>query len=189
MAFVSFCTPAQLILQYDSRRVRELASDSGSPVAEADIATNSVLLNALGRATEMILSACRVSEEYTEEELQALALDSDNLGVGYQLRGLCADLAFGLLVMRRGTGAADLDRLSPAFAAAQRTLQMIEDGSRIFARYGREIDAEPNADAGNPRTADLTQQTTTPTNSWAAAATSRLIPSSPLNGNTSYPPA
>lgn len=175
----SFATPAQLILQYDSRRVRELASDSGTPVAVADIATNEVLLHVLGRATEMVLAAARVGEEYTEEDLQELA---DSATSGYELRGIVCDLAFGLLVMRRGTGAADLDRLSPAFGAAQRTLQLISDGARIFSR----IDDGLHAEAGNPRTVNLNEQTTTPVDSWAAAANRRLIPTSPLNGPSGY---
>jgi hypothetical protein len=157
-------------LAYDVRRLKELCSDSGTPVATGDLSADPVLSHALNRATEMVLSAARVGEEYTEEDLQELA---DSSTAGYDLRGLVCDLAYGLLVMRRGTGAADMDRLSPAFGAAQRTLQAISDGSRIFSR----IDGGQHADAGTPRTADLTTQTTTPSTSFAAAASRRLIPS------------
>ncbi len=176
----SFADPSDLVTFYDGRRVRELASDSGTPVATGDIATDEVLLAVLARATEAILMSVRVGERYTEDELQELADSADSWS---GITGLTCDLAFGYLVMRRGTGAADLDRLSPAFGAAQRTLQLLEEGALIFAR----IDGDQHPDAGNPRTADLSQQTTTPTNSWAAAATQRLIPSSPLNGNLNYP--
>lgn len=172
----SFATPAQLILAYDSRRCRELASDTGNPVAVGSVDTDPVLLAVLARATEMVLMSVRQGKEYSEAELQTLA-DSATAGAG--LRGIVTDLAFGLLVMRRGTGAADLDRLSPAFGAAHRTLQLLEDGELVFPR----IDGEEHEDAGLPRTADLTQQTTTPTDSWSAAATTSLLPSSRNTSN------
>lgn len=167
----SFADTSDLTVYYDSRRVRELCSDTGVPIAEGDLATNAVALAALARATEMVLMAVRQGDEYSEDELQTLA-DDDDTGAG--LRGLVCDLAFGVLVMRRGIAASDQDRLSPAYRSAQQTLQLISAGELIFPR----IDGEEHADAGKPRAADLTQQATTPLDGWAKSVNYAIIPSS-----------
>jgi hypothetical protein len=177
---MAFATSAHLILQYDTRRIQELCSDTGTPVSAGSLSSNGVIEWVLERATEMILMSARQGDEYSEDELQTLSDDTDS---GYSIRGLTCDIAFGLLVMRRGTGVADLDRLSPAYGQAMRTLKALEEGSLIFPR----ISGDEHSDAGVPRTADLTQQTTTPTDSWAAQATARLLPST---GRINfYPPA
>jgi hypothetical protein len=176
----SFLTADEFIKRYDVRRTCELLSDTGTPVSAGSLSSNTNLEALLGEATEMVLSAAAVAEEYSETELQTLA---DSTTSGFLLRRLVADLTFGLLVSRRATSAADMDRLAPQWKFAQYHLQQIADGVRIFPR----ISGGEHEDAGNPRTADLTQQTTTPTDSWAAQATSRLLPSS---GRINfYPPA
>jgi phage gp36-like protein len=172
----SFADPADLIVHYDSRRVCQLASDNNAPIAVGDIDTDPVVLAMLARATETILSHVRKGDKYSEEELQALA---DSATSGAMLTGLTCDLAFAYLVMRRGTGASDLDRLSPHYRMALQTLEDIAAGSEVFAR----IDGDEHEDAGTPRTADLRRQTTTPQPgcSWSQTATSRLLPGSPNN--------
>jgi hypothetical protein len=179
---MAFATSTHLVLQFDTRRIQELCSDTGTPVSAGSLSSNSVITWVLNRATEMILMAARQGDEYSEAELQTLADDDD---AGWSIRGLTCDLAFGLLVMRRGTGAADLDRLSPSYGAALRTLQQISDGARIFPR----ISGDEHEDAGKPRTANLTEQTTSPTvaESWSATAASRLLPHSPLTGLNNWP--
>jgi hypothetical protein len=171
----SFADPADLIVAYDSRRVRELCSDTGTPIGTGDVATDPVLLVMLARATEMILSHARKGNRYSEEELQTLA---DSATAGYDVTGLTCDLAFGYLVMRRGIGMADVDRLSPQYRMGLQRLEQLANGEEIFAR----IDGDAHPDAGTPRTADLRNQTTSPTlgESWSQQASIRLLPNSPV---------
>jgi hypothetical protein len=152
-----------------------LASDTGTPVGAGDIATNEVLLAMLARATETILSNVRKGKKYSEEELQTLA---DSATAGALLTGLTCDIAYAYLVMRRGTGAGDMDRLSPNYRMALKTLDDIADGVEVFPR----ITGDEHEDAGTPRTADLRNQTTSPTlgESWSQQANSRLLPQSPV---------
>lgn len=170
----SFADPSDLVKSYDSRRVRELCSDTGTPVAIGDIDTDPVLLMVLARATETVLAYARKGERYEESELQELA---DSATAGFALTGLVCDLAFGYLTLRRGTGAADWDRLSPAYKAALATLEELANGTEVFAR----IDGDAHPDAGTPRTASLTQQVTSPTYqcSWSQQASRNLLPVSP----------
>jgi len=171
----NFLTSEEFIKRYDSRRIRELLSDTGAPVAEGDLATNENLLAILGEATEMILSACQVGEEYSELELQTLA---DSETSGFLIRRLCADLGYSLLVARRCTSSDQLNKQAPQWQFANVQLQQIRDGYLLFPRIGDGA----HEDAGNPRTANLQTQVTTPDPncSWSSQVNRALIPSSPL---------
>lgn len=168
----SFLTPDQFLRAYDGRRIKELLSDTGTPVT--DVTTNENLLAILGEATEMILSAALQGEEYSEADLQELA---DSATSGFLVRRLTADLAMGLLTARRCTSADQLNKLCPQWQFANVQLQQIRDGFYLFPR----LDGEPNANAGLPRTADLRTQITSPPPqcSWSQTANSRLLPNSP----------
>ena len=168
---MAFLTPAQFVKVYDTRRVQQLLSDTGTPVASGDLATDENLLNLLAESTEMILSAVQVGTKYTEDELQDLA---DSSTSGYLVRRLCADLAYGLLVARRGTSAADMDRLAPNWKFAQFQLQQLREGTLIFPRVER--DEHPGA--GNPRTTNLTTLPGAISNTWASQATIHPNPTS-----------
>jgi hypothetical protein len=173
-----FAQTSDLVLQYDQRRIGELASDTGTPIAPSAFSTNPVLLYTLARATEIVLMNARLGKRYTEAELLALAQDTLSQGIGAELRGLTCDLAFGLLVMRRGTGANDLQRLSPAFAQAQQTLRLLAQGEFVFAHTATEAQIA----AGTPETANLTQLPNSPPlyDSWSQQANLGLLPISPF---------
>lgn len=166
----SFALPADLILYYDSRRVSQLVTDTGTPATDLD--NNAVVLAMLARATEEILSHALKGKKYTEDELQELA---DSPTSGYFLVGLCCDLAYGYLVQRRGTGAADMDRQAPSFKTAQLKLLQLADGSEIFPR----ISSDEHGDAGTPSTVDLSAQITS-TCKYTDRAFVRLLPSRPF---------
>lgn len=168
----SFLTPDQFILRYDARVIRQRLSDTGTPVT--DLTSNETLLSILGEATEMILSAALQGEEYSEADLQELA---DSTTAGFLVRRLTADLAMGLLTARRCTSADELNKMCPQWQFANAQLQQIRDGFYLFPR----LDGEPNANAGLPRTADLTTQITSPQPgcSWSQIASSHLLPNSP----------
>lgn len=182
----SFADPSDLTTYYDARVIRERLSDSGTPVAQIDLSTNPVVLALLARATETILSYARKGNRYSEAELQELA---DSPTAGYAVTGLTCDLAFGYLCARRGVAAADMDRLAPQYRMALATLQQLANGEEVFAR----IDGDAHPDAGTPRTADLTRQTTSLTllDSWSAQANLRNLPQSPVTrpygGGSGYP--
>ena len=175
---MALAAPSDLQLNYDLRRLQELSADGGTPTPAGSIASNAVILNVLAKASEVLLAHARLGRRYTEPELQALADDATN---GQFIRGLVCDLAFAYLVMRRGTGAADVDRLSPAYSSALRTLQLLAQGEMVFAHTSTEAQIA----AGTPRTADLTAQTTSPSlsDSWSQQASQRLLPNSPLTNN------
>jgi len=162
----SFATPSDLALNYDERMLLQLASDTDTPAVT--IEGNSIILNALAKATEEILSHARVGKKYTEAELQTLA---DNTTSGYLLVGLCCDLAYGYMVMRRGTGATDADRLSPRYKLAVATLQRLAEGHLIFPR----IVGEEHEQAGTPSTENLNSRSNLP-RSYVKAAFRRWLP-------------
>lgn len=168
----SFAAPSDLTTYYDLRRCQQLASDSGTPVA--DLTNNAVVLAMLARATEEILSHALKGKKYTEAELQELA---DSETSGFYLVALCCDLAYGYLVQRRGTGAADMERQAPAFKNAQLKLLQLADGSEIFPR----ISGDEHGDAGSPSIADLDNRTTSPF-LYSGRAFRRLLPSRPTKG-------
>jgi phage gp36-like protein len=172
----SFAAPADLETYYDSRRISQLASDSGTPAT--DLANNAIVLAMLARATEEILSHALKGKKYTEDELQTLA---DSETGGFFLVGLCCDLAYGYLVQRRGTGAADMDRQAPAFKTAQLKLLQLADGSEIFPR----IEDGQHGDAGTPDITGLDNRTTSPCDRYTSRAYVRLLPSRRPNGRSS----
>lgn len=169
---MAFATPADMQLFADSRRLQQLVSDSGTPATDLD--NNPVLLALLARASEEVLASALKGKRYTTAELQALADSGED---GYYLVGLVCDLAFGYLVQRRGTGAADMDRQAPAFRKALTALEQLSSGELIFP-----LTEDPSQeDAGTPRTADLTNQITTPC-SYVSRAYLTLLPTRKPNG-------
>jgi len=137
---MAYLTAAQFLRKYDERRVRQLLSDSGSPTA-GDLATDDNLSDLLSMASEMIAAAVLVGKRYTLDQLTELATSTS---YGFLLRQLTADLAYGLLVARRGTSAADLTRLAPTYALALQQLEMLRNGHCLFP--GLSNDQHPDAD-------------------------------------------
>ena len=175
---MALAAPSDLQLFYDVRRLQELSSDTGTPTAAGSLSSNAVILNALATASETLLAHARLGRRYTEDELQTLANDGTN---GQFLRSIVCHIAFAALVMRRGTGAADVDRLSPAYSSALRTLQLLAQGEMVFAHTSTEAQIA----AGTPRCSDLTTQTTSPnlSQSWSQQANLHNLPNSPLTNN------
>lgn len=165
----SFADPSDMVLFYDQRKLVQEVSDSGTPALDLD--NNPVLLTLLARATEEILAHALAGKKYTEDELQALA-DSDTSG--YYLVGLCCDLAFGYLMIRRGKSVTEVERVAPNYKIAQLKLLQLADGSEIFPR----IESDEHGDAGTPATESLENRTTSPCK-YTNRAFSRLLPSRP----------
>lgn len=144
---MAFAEPSDLILRYDSRRLVELLSDSGEPLDVADLDSDTTLAALLEDATAEIRSAVRVSDRYTETELDTIAtknVDSaDDSPALYFLIRLTCDLTYGYLCIRRGYDASAISSMAPAFVEAKKTLQLLREGERIFP-------TEEAADAGLP---------------------------------------
>jgi len=138
---MAFLNADQLVAAYDDRRVRQLLSDSGTPVT-GDLDSNTTLTQLIGEATGEIVAATASGERYNEDDLQDLA-DSDTTG-GFLIRRLCADLVMALLVSRRAQSAADVDRQVPRYNAALRLLEQLRQGSRVFPTL------EEGRDGGTP---------------------------------------
>jgi hypothetical protein len=165
---MAYSTPDQFLLYYDVRRVSQLLSDSGTPVGLVDVPTNAVLLELLSAASEMVAAAALVGKRYTTANLETLA---DSASAGFLLRKLVIDIAFALLVIRRGQGAADVDRLCPAYSEAQRLLEQLRLGYTLFPGLD-----DPHAEAGLPAVANLQGSTQTNRITKLTAKAHRIFP-------------
>jgi hypothetical protein len=144
---VALITAAQFLNFYDKRRINQYLSDSGSPLGSGEITDDENLAVILGAASEEVLSAVLVGERYTTDQLEALSLEEET---GFLLRRLVADLAYTIIVSRRGQGAADIERLCPRHAEAQKQLDQLRSGWAIFPG----IDELLYAEAGQPAIVD-----------------------------------
>lgn len=119
----SYCTGTEFFERYDKRLIADMLGDDGVPVSTTGIETNSRLLKLLQQASGRVESACAVGERYRPEDLQALTGNAHEL-----LAGIVADLAFGLLMRRRGT----FDAAPAPVKEAEETLERLESGALIF---------------------------------------------------------
>lgn len=113
-----------LTARYDSRAIGDLVSDQGSRQSVGDLASNGSVQAALDDAAGLINAACNVSERYTTNELN----DLTGVNKALLIRINC-DLAFGLLVQRRGNDPAKC----VGYVSSMEYLEEIKDGKRIFA--------------------------------------------------------
>lgn len=143
---MSYITPAQFLRLYDGRNLRDNLSDTGSPVV-GSLDNNDNLLDALAMASEVVAAAALVGERYSTTDLDNLAASTT---VGFLLRRITADIAFAMIVARRGRSAADVDRLAPARAWAEQQLDLLRTGTHLFP--GTE---DTTAPAGLPSQGDL----------------------------------
>jgi hypothetical protein len=164
---VSFCTAAQFLVAYDTRRIRQLLSDSGTPLTEGEVESSDVLQQLLDEAADLVYASVMVGKRYTADDLTTLAASTTS---GFFLRRLNADLAFGLIVARRGVSATDITKLAPMFAAAHNYLNDLRNGILLFPK----ID-DSRAEAGVPKAADLSTNPYSPV-SWVQQTSGRVFP-------------
>lgn len=131
----AYATPAQLLARYDARRIGDLVADPApgsttSRVSPTALLTDVNLAAALGDAAGMIDSAILKGGRYTPQDLADLAALSSGADNSYQLliRVNC-DLAYGLLIRRRGLKVEDS---APGYLEALQTLQRLSDGDLVF---------------------------------------------------------
>jgi hypothetical protein len=138
-----------MLASYDRRTIRQELSDSGSPVTDGDLADNTVLQQLLDEAADIIKSSAMVGKRYTPENLTALAASATE---GFFLRRLNSDIAYGLLMSRRGRAASDIARLAPLYVIAHDYLKQLRSGELIFGG----VDATTYPEAGLPSLVDMT---------------------------------
>lgn len=159
------------IASYDVRMICKELSDTGTPIAAGDLAANTTLLQLLNEASDIILASCLVGKRYSADDLTTLAASATG---GFLLRRLCSDLAYGMLVSRRGRAASDVAKLAPAFVQVHSLyLPQLRAGEILFPSVADEL----YSDAGTPSLVDLTAYNpNTPSNLYTTLIGTRLFP-------------
>ena len=131
---------SDLTTRYDTRRLGDLISDNdtrqsptGSPIL------NALLLDASG----LIDAACQRGQRYTPTDLLNISNGADPLdptldmtGSQALLRRLVCDLAYGMLVGRRGFSGVDTDSQAARYKEAVATLELLKTGEWVFVTAG-----------------------------------------------------
>ena len=126
MAQASYISTAELIESFDSRMVFQLASYSGSPIADASaLASSAVALNAIEKASAEVESYAKRGGIYTTENLSDLQSNDD-----WSLKSLVSTLTMKHL-FRGKTGNLPPD-MAAMVAEATQTLEDLRDGKRVF---------------------------------------------------------
>lgn len=125
---MAYLTRAEFLDRYDPRRVGSLVSDNDTRVPQATMEAGDDILDAiLADAESFINSALHASDRYEETDLAALT--GDDLAI---LKRLNADIAYGLLIQRRGHVGSVLETEAPGYSFAMQFLQMLRTGERVL---------------------------------------------------------
>lgn len=142
----AYATAAQLLSRYDSRRVAELNSDTGTAVTPTDpVSVSSPVGAALYDASAMLDSALQSGRRYSRTALATLVADADASKGSPIVRMVC-DIAMARLLMRRGLPAGEIDRQVPGYKDALTWMQRLANGEDV-------LDIAANLDAGLPEAA------------------------------------
>lgn len=143
-ASVNYLFPVDLLTIYDSRRVLQLASDTGTVATAANLADTAstpyaIVLNAIRAAASDLDSHCQMGKRYTRSTLEtfiseavAAPTDETKQKRAGLVRQLVADLAFGILASRRGYTGDSLKAWAPRYETALVTLERLSQGFQIF---------------------------------------------------------
>lgn len=120
-----------LVLRYDVRRLGDLILDDDTRAEPGAISGHPVVQAMLSDATGLINSALLAGDRYSLIDINifgtALSEASKNL-----LKRMCCDLAYGLLLARRGYSATDTSAMAPRYMEAKELLEQLKQGDRIF---------------------------------------------------------
>jgi hypothetical protein len=151
------------------RKVAQELSDTGTPLSLGEVGSSEVLTQLLEEASDFVLAACQVKKNYTEDDLDTLGSSTTS---GFLLRRIVCDLAYGLLLSRRGRAASDIAKLAPMFVQAHQYINQLRDGILLFPK----ID-DTRAEAGVPKTVDLSTHAAAPV-TWVQHTGYRVFPGS-----------
>tara|TARA_R110002020_G_scaffold26072_11_gene84401 strand:+ start:839 stop:1336 length:498 start_codon:yes stop_codon:yes gene_type:complete len=124
MAQTKYITIAELKESFDSRMLGQLASYSGTPDALGD-ETNTVVLNAIEKASAEIQSYALRGSRYSTDQLDTLKTNDD-----WTLKGLCCTLTIKHLFRGKATSAPP--DVIAMIAESQASLEALSGGSKIF---------------------------------------------------------
>lgn len=164
--------------RYDQRRVAQLLSDTGTPIAtQAEIndgsalaifAANAVLIDLLKDASNKVLMACRVANRYRQQDLDLLYADTDR---NSSLIRLVCDIAMGFLCTRRGLSTQEIYAQAPMLKDSLQTLEMLKTGDRVFD------DAPPPGTDAPTAGAEVAQVAVNPIGLyWSVQTGNRIFP-------------
>lgn len=123
MAQTKYITVAEFAEAHDTRMLADLSSDSGNPGTVNE--SNTILLNAIERASADVESYALRGERYSATDLTDLQTADD-----WTLKGLVADVAIYYAAGRRAGMLPDV--VQEKIEAARRTLEDLRDGKKIF---------------------------------------------------------
>lgn len=145
--------PSDLIPYFDASRFAECLVDSKEPVPygptllDANVRAIQLVRAAEGR----ICQATRVKNQYSLQQLRDLVLDAQTGGVmGQQLMWLIADVAWCATVGRKRYSADSPQAKDPACESAEKYLEMLQSGEKIFV-----LDGVPVHDGDGNLTGDV----------------------------------
>lgn len=121
---MSYATADDMIARFDESLLRDLCSDTDTPVL--DLAGSAKMVAALATASGKVESAVYVSANYSPAELVTLSGNALAL-----LVDLTCGLAMGQLLRRRPGRATD-DNLKAIIEEAKETLEEIRRGTKLF---------------------------------------------------------
>jgi phage gp36-like protein len=135
---MAYASSSDLTARYDSRIIRDLASDTGTPVSEGALATDTRVSAALDDASGRIDSALTVARIYSTDDLDALTGNSLAL-----LKRITCELAMAFLISRRQEKMLD-GSTAEVEQKGEDYLDRLRKGERLFG------EAEAAKDAGLP---------------------------------------
>lgn len=124
---MSYATIADFKLRYDIRRIGDLVNDDETRATSAELDSSTTLQACLDDAHSMIDSACLLGKRYTADDLSGLTGTDAAL-----LKRICCDLAYGLLVRRRGFTEGEVSKLAPGYGEAVAILRQLRLGELVF---------------------------------------------------------
>lgn len=152
MPIPPYAQVSDLMVAYDTTRLGDLVTDGGPRVPASQLPTNLILQAMLLQASGMIDAACQRGQKYTQTDLLNIANGGDPLNPSMNMQPsqalltrLVCDLAYGLLVGRRGYSAADSQAESPRYAEARSLLESLSAGEMIFVTAGTLAAGIPNS--------------------------------------------
>ena len=124
MAQEQYVTVAEFLDTYDNRLLEQLGIDSSSGRGTLD-ATNTILVNALLRASADLEASALVGERYTIDQLTEVKDDNS-----WILKGIVSDRAIYHLAKRRGGRVSETIR--KVADSSEAMLERLRDGVEIF---------------------------------------------------------
>lgn len=160
----TYIVPTDLLTFYDRSRVLELTADdtdgTGTPATAADLSNTAsapyaIAINAIYTAASTLDSHCQLGKRYARADLETIisAYLADSTNVAKRKRAaliqqVVADLAFGVLMSRRGFTADQMKEMAPRYEEALLVLEKLAAGMLVF-------DLDANLNASVPRSVTI----------------------------------